>query len=60
MSEVEKKVAAAAPKRSFAEALKDTGMLFATPFISVAYMAMFPFFFLAMLFGIGGLGTRRR
>lgn len=32
-----------APRRSFAEALKDAGFLFATPFISMAYMAMFPF-----------------
>lgn len=35
--------AAKAPKRDFIQALKDAAFLFATPFISMAYMALFPF-----------------
>lgn len=41
--------AAKPARRSFGEVLKDAGLFLAAPFISLLYIAMFPFIGLAML-----------
>lgn len=38
-----------APRRSMARVAKDIGLFFAAPFVTLAYVALFPFIGMAML-----------